>query len=711
MTKYNFKYILFFIIIFSTLTFSYLNLTSYTSAFDHKIREVFFKIHGEIPTPNTIVIVNIDEKSIKELGQWPFNRGYIAQVLVNLANAQANIIGMDLLLSEEDTSPPSNIAKILGIQKDFQNNDLLLGEVIANTPTVLSYYFTNKHIYKNNKTPNVPTTFKTTNKNTDTFIRASGIITNIPEIQNRAYSSGFSNSYNSKHNRITKMPLVLSYNDRLYPSLALEMIRVSSQTKEIKIIEDTSGIKGLQLKEFFIPTDINGFLTLNNIKAKNSFKYLSFIDVLNGNFNSSDINNKFVLIGTSINTLVDLNAIIYDLAIPKIEIHANIIDNILKNNFLYQHTSASEIDTITIFCLTIILGLIYLSLNTFTIIPLFLIVTSGLYSFYYYLFFNNGFVVNLFYPFVAIMTTTLFAILINYFHRRRLTNIIQNKFAKKVSPAVVNDLIDQKIEKVATHTKDITICFSNLRGFTSLIRQVNNPKKRVDLLNLYMELMINEIIKTEGTIDKFMSTTIMAYWNDPKELKDHQKLAVRTALKQLEQFELLKVKIKKEYSINLEMDIAIHSGNVTVGEIGFKETSDYTIIGDNVNLVSKILEFTKTVGVKFIITEAVKNRLDDEYILRKLANVSLKGESNSILLYELICHKDEKPKNFDELNQKYEEAIKLYENQEFEKAIHAFELVDFNYHHRINQLYIDEAKKYLKNPNLQFSLKFTITDK
>lgn len=712
MSNYKFKNLIFFFLTFIVLMFVYLNYSSFTSSFDNRLREFFFNYRGEIPTTNSVVIIDIDEKSIKELGQWPFSRDYMAQALVNLTNAQVGIIGMDMIFSEKDRSSPSNMAKIIGLKGDFQNNDLLLAQVIANTPTILGYFFTEDDIYINKKAPNIPAIYTSSMKNNSSnLISSKAVVTNIPTIQDSAYSSGFFNAYSSEDGKITKMPLVLSYKDKIYPSLTLEMIRVASKSQKVKIIEDEFGVKAIKLDHLYIPTDSNGFLSINFRGAKNSFKYISFVDILDGNFKAQDIKGKFVLIGTSATTLADLRAMVYDLAIPGVEIHANIIDNILKGDFLYNHTSSIAIDTITIGLLTFILGSIYLFLNAFLVIPLFLIVITALYSFYYYLLFTQGIIVNLFYPLVSIVITTILAILINYNKEQKQKAIIKDKFSKKVSPAVVQELLNKKSDEFKALKKEVTIFFSDIRDFTNISEKIDDPEKLINLLNLYMEPMSIEIIKTKGTIDKFIGDAIMAYWNAPQDLSNHAKCAVDTALNQITQLEKLNLTLKKEYNLTLDIGIGIHTGEVIIGEMGSSGRSDYTIIGDNVNLASRIEGLTKKLGAKIIISENVKEQLAQEYTLRKLALISVKGKSNAIMLYEVLCKKEESTKDFDILNEKYEEAISLYENKLFKEAIHAFELVDMNQHHKINEFYINEATKYLKNPNLEFSLKFTILDK
>jgi adenylate cyclase len=704
MTNYKFKHLLFFLFSFCIITFVYLNYSSFTSSFDNKLREFFFEYRGEIPTTNNVAIIDIDEKSINALGQWPFSRDYMAQVLVNLTNAQVGVIGMDIIFSEQDRSSPSNMAKILGIKGTFQNNDVLLGEVIANTPTILGYFFTKERVYKNNEAPSIPANFTSSMKKGNHFIHSPGVVTNIPAIQSRAYSSGFFNAYSSDHGKITKMPLVLSYQDKIYPSLTLEMIRVASQSQNVKIIEDRFGIKGIQLNNLYIPTDANGFLSINFRGAKNSFKYFSFVDILDGNFDPNDIAGKFVLIGTSAITLADLRAMVYDLAIPGVEIHANIIDNILQGDFLYQHASAIAIDTITIFCLTLILGAVYLLLNALAVIPIFLFVTGLLYSFYYYLLFSHGIIVDLFYPLVSILTTTIMAVLINYIKEQKQKDIIKNKFSKKVSGQVVEELLKNKEENFESSTKEVTVFFSDIRSFTKLSEKFQDPQKVISLLNTYMEPMVEKIIEQKGTIDKFIGDAIMAYWNAPQNVPNHEQRAVQTALHQIEALDDLNQQLKKEFDTTLNIGIGIHTGKVTVGEMGSSGRSDYTIIGDNVNLASRIEGLTKYFDVAILVTQSVYDKLDDTIHTKKLCDVIVQGKENAITVYEVLTHNQNIPTD-------YYTAVELYENQQFQQAKERFEQLQQHTAYKIQELYINECEYYLNHPQKPFLKAFKLSHK
>ncbi|NVJ54278.1 MAG: adenylate/guanylate cyclase domain-containing protein [Campylobacteraceae bacterium] len=697
--------LLFFFISFIILTFSYLNFDEVTSNFDEKIREIFFEIRGEIPTTNKVVIIDIDEKSINQLGQWPFSRDYMAQVLANLTNAGAGIIGVDIIFSEADRSSPSYMAKKLNVQGDFRDNDQLLATVISQTPTILGYYFTND-LPKNSKP--IPVT-KFTPNSSPHLLNFKNVVTSISPIQKSAYSSGFFNAFNDQQGKIIKMPLLLQYKDKIYPSLVFEMINIASNTQNVKIVQDNYAISGVKLSNIDIPTDKHGFMRINFRGAKKSFKYLSFLDILNGNFDKKDINGKFVLIGTSITTLADLRSTIYDLALPGVEIHANMIDNILKGDFLYEPTFSKAIDILIIFILTVVLGVCLLLLSSTNIVIVIVLLATILYSCFYYLLFPQGLILNLFYPIVSIVLTSLSAFYINYQKEQKQKEFIKDKFAKKVSLDVVNDLLSNDNNDFKTKEKELTIFFSDIRGFTNISEKFKSPQKLIGVLNKYFEPMSDVIIQNQGTIDKFIGDAIMAYWNAPCEVKNHADKAVQSALLQLEKLEKLNKELEKDFNLSIQIGIGIHTGIAVVGEMGSEGRSDYTIIGDNVNLTSRVESLCKYFGVDLLITESTKKSLKEKYHLKYLANTIVKGKSTSIKLYEVLLPKDFK--KHQDIQEDYEKAINHYQDKNFTACKNIFEKIEDIYSSKINKLYIKKCNEHINAKEDNIVLDFVMDEK
>lgn len=697
MKRINIKFFIYYLILYTLISLIYFNFPAFTATFDNNLREHFFNLRGEIPTTSNVVIVDIDEKSLKELGQWPFGRDKMAQAIINLTNAQVGIIGLDIVFAEKDRISPHKMAQELNVKGDYLDHDTLLGNVVANTPTILGYFFTVNES-NNNKAPIISTQIKN-NQNKAQLIKAKGVVPNIESIQQNSYSSGFFNAFSDSSGKMTNMPLLMQYQNTVYPSLSFELIRIASQAQTVKLEYENKHLTGISLDNFFIPTDKKGFFNINFRGPQKSFKYLSFVDIYMNNFKEEDVKGKFILVGTTITTLADLRATVYDLAMPGVEIHANIIDNILKQDFIYKPTWAVAFDVLAIFMLTLILGYTLLSLKPLIIFPFVIILTSALYTYFYKLLFSDGIIVNLFFPLVCILSTTLLTTLLKYLDERKISLFIKDKFSKKVSPAVMEDLLQRKDNTFKVKNSELTVFFSDLRDFTKISEKLNDPEKLINLLNKYMEPMTQRIIEKEGTVDKFIGDAIMAYWNAPQESKNHADRAVSCALNQLESLKQLNQIIKEEYKIELDIGIGINSGLCTVGEMGSQGRSDYTIIGDNVNLASRVEGLTKYFGVKLIITQQTKELLKETYSLKELATVKVKGKNQATTLYEVRSPEVNQFK--DDLL--YQEALDHYKNNHLTKALECFLQLNKTNDTKINQLYIESCNNYLNNSSKDFT--------
>ena len=495
-----------------------------------------FNLRGEIkPKSDSVVIIDIDEKSLQALGQWPWSRDILSKILYNLSNAQVAVIGFDIVFAEEDRTSPHKIFKKLDIKKeDIPNFDLEFAQAIANTPTILGYQFelTDKK-YINKNAPSIQTIFIEKNKKQgqNYLITAQGTILNIPILQNSSYSSGFFNNIPDDTGIIRSIPLIISYEDEIYPSLSLETLRIGLGINKIYINYDENGIKNLQLDDLIIPTDRYGRLLINFRVKEKTFKYISAFDIYNNNFEKEDIKNKIVLIGTSAAALMDLRATPFESIFPGVEIHANAIDNVISQDFLYKSSWIDGANIIIIFVLSIFTFFIVRKIPIW-ITPIFIValILTVCYSIYYLLF-NVGIVLNILFPIFTISISGVISLVIGYFYEIKKKEKIKSKFASKVSKDVMEELLKNiDNNKLKAQNKEVSIFFSDIRGFTNISEKLNKPELLVKYLNQYMTPMSEIIIKNNGTIDKYIGDSIMAYWNAPFDIDNHADKAVKSAL-------------------------------------------------------------------------------------------------------------------------------------------------------------------------------------
>ncbi|MDN5063264.1 CHASE2 domain-containing protein [Aliarcobacter butzleri] len=687
----------------------YIFFPSLPDSLDNRLRDYLFTIRGELPHNQNVVIVDIDETSIKSLGQWPWSRDKLAKILENLTLANVGIVGLDIVFAEEDRTSPHKILQDLKIyKKDVPNYDLEFANVVENSPVILGYQFDLvKKDNVNAKVPQIPAIFIEKDKPQDNksyLIEAYNTILNIPQIQDKAYSSGFFNNIPDDTGIIRSVPLIISYDDTIYPSLALEVIRVINDTQKVVVQYDENGISNIFLDDISIPTDRYGRMLINFRGPERSFKYISAIDIYNNSFDKSEIDGKIVLIGTSAAGLFDLRATPFDSIFPGVEVHANIIDNILMQDFIYKASWLDGANILIIFVLSIIVVMLT-TYTTFWANPIIFISFSISYLFLVYnLLFDYGIVLNILFPIATVLIASIMTTLFDYFYNIKKEEAIKAKFASKVSKNVMDDIL-KNIDKneFSAKSKEVTIFFSDIRGFTNISEKLD-AKELISFLNRYMQPMSEIIIKYQGTIDKFIGDAIMAYWNAPIDIKNHCDLALKASLEQLEVLEKLNVELQKENLPKIDIGIGLNTGTVIVGEMGSSLRSDYTVIGDTINLGSRVESLCKYYDSKLNISNFTKDKLQEKYIFRFLDLVKVKGKNEPVEIWQVLGSGEAKESLKEELDL-YHKAIEFYKNSDFINALEIFESLENNENKtnkNIYKIYITRCKEFIKTPPKNF---------
>ena len=698
------------------MLFLYMHIPEGFQSLDNRLRDFMFNIRGEIPTTGKVVIADIDERSLKALGQWPWNRKDMAQIIYNLANLQASVIGLDIIFAEEDKQSDTYIIKdrqwdVKGLDEP-EDYDAILGYYVENTPTVTGYVFN-----MSEKTPdvidrpNITANMQSDASKPDDIIEPMGIVLNVPKIQENAYSAGFFNNLSDTDGIIRRVPTLMKEDGFYYTSLALEMYRVYKQIGTVRFVYDEDTFAGLDMNGTYIPTDKYGQFFVNFRGPAKTFEYISIIDIYNGTVDPAKIKDKIVLIGTSAIGLLDIRTTAFDFAYPGVEVHANVIDNMLKEDFISISASSVGYERLLIVGLIFLVAIIMLFLPATWGIATVALLSYLLFEHLYYMHFTENTVVNILFPFMALILMSIMTLLVSYIFESRTKKIIREKFSQKVSKDVVDELMKNPDSvNFMGADKEVTVFFSDVRSFTSISEKLGSAEKLIALMNDYMTPMVDIIIEEHGTIDKFIGDAIMVYWNAPKDLKKHQDFAVRASLRQLEALAPLNSELKEKYDVELDFGIGLNTGVAVVGEMGSHGRSDYTLIGDPVNLGSRVEGLCKPYGVRLIITEFTKDGLKDEYIIRDLDLVQVKGKEQPVKIFEVLGFGKAEGDLKDEL-EAYEKALKLYRGSKFNQALAIFSSLEDKYTKTVYTLYKDRCEHFIEVPPENFDGVFRFTTK
>ena len=613
-----------------------LMIAGFLGTWETKISDAFY---SPSKTLDDIVIISIDDDSIRELGLLPWPRSNYAKV-INQIN-QSSVIGIDIIFDlETDTE-----------------NDTTLADSIKNASVVLgleytSFTFINEKLYGEN------------------LLKPNAIL-GAPGVD---FETGFVNLYQDPDGVVrTFAPHIAGIEDYNHFSAV--------------VVEKFTGVSS----EF----DQSRML-INYYSQPGGYNYISFSDVYYNRINPDYFDGKIVLIGvTSPVEHDDYTVPISNQDMPGVEIQANLVQSILTEDYIYYQDDISAIGIIFLFGILTGLLLFKFKIHIATIL---LVIIGIIYIFASIYIFNTGIIMKILYPILSIVLVSFALVVVYYRTEERDRKWITSIFGKYVSPVVIDNLIkNPKMINLGGEKRNITIFFSDIRGFTSISEKLT-PEELVNLLNEYLTEMTSIIIKDEGLVDKYMGDSIMAFWGAPLEQPNHAELACSSSLEMMEKLKELQKKWKEQDISSFNIGIGINSGDAIVGNMGSSSRFDYTAMGDNVNLASRAEGLNKIYGTNIIITENTQNIVKDKFETRKLDVVRVKGKKKPILIYELVSKKGKINKKQIDFIKLYEDSIKLYFEKKWKTAIKSFQAALNIMDDVASNEFIRRCQEFSKNP-------------
>jgi len=675
-----------------------------------KVLNIFFKNREGIDIDDNVVIIDIDDKSINEIGQWPWSRNTMAKLINNLNNLSPAVIGSTIIFSESDRTSPSNFSH----NENVENYDEIFGISIEDSavPIVLGYSFLDIDEQRENHiVPYVPAVFKTKDKskNKISFYNPNSALLNIPTIQDASYSSGFLNSIRDENGKVIFMPMLMQFKDQLLPSMALELVRTIYSSREIYIDWNMEDGNFIEFEDMKITIDESGLLRVNYFENYKNIKLISAIDILNQTFNGynkNDFENKIVLIGSNASGIAQYTPTPFG-KISSLELQALMVKNILSKRYLkipYWENIFQYIVT-AVLSMVILLSIFYGSVLLNVIIAIGSAIVS--YFILFNLFTKYGYIINSAYIVETILISLIVSI-IGYFLKNRADLMtVKGKFASKVSKEVMEDILsNNKNEDKSSKRKEVTIFFSDIKSFTKITEKIDDPGKLTKYINRYMDAMTKNIMLLNGTVDKFMGDAIMAYWNAPGDVKNHSDKALVSAIEQVELLDDLNTINVSEKLPIIEIRIGLNAGEVFVGEVGGELRSDYTIMGKNVNHTAVLEQAGKYYAASIIMSQSVKDNLIGDYTYMLIDMMQVDGTSDAFNIYQ-VFEKGKPTKFSKEFIEEFEKAIHFYREAKIDDAILIFRNLKLNeiiLNEKLCDMYIRRCENaYLKIQNGTFT--------
>ena len=653
-----------------------------------------------------VVIVDLDERSISELGQWPWPRTVLGE-LVETMNAQgAKVIGFDVVFAEADrTSLNTVVAEMQNLDpalraqlSTIKSNDEIFAEILAEQGNVvLGGTFA---IPTENDPPSVSrSSFQVVGADPANFIENHNyVLPPLPELAEAAAGTGiFSVSANRIDGIVRRVPLVMKIAGErranadavgkttgLLPALTLEMLRVGLNARSIGVrTDDVLGVEQIALRparsreRIQVATNAAAqvwvYFTPHS-ELRNTM-YYSAVDVLNGDIPAGALEDKYILFGPSAQGLRDVRATPLDKTLPGVEVHANILENILFDQRLIRNATFETIEVLAAIAAGLIIIIVAPAVGARWGAITLLVLVGGMVGFSWNAFTTN---LELYDPVFPSAVAILFYSFLTYAaftQTERQRKEVRTAFSQYLSPDLVKQLADDPSQlALGGENREMTFMFSDVRGFTS-ISELFDAQGLTRLINKLLTPLTNVIMDHHGTIDKYMGDCVMAFWNAPLKVEDHASQACQAALEMLEEVDRVNEVLEQEAEEEgrehrpLAVGIGLNSGIACVGNMGSDQRFDYSVLGDNVNLASRLEGQSKAYGVKIIIGDDTAAQAP-EYAILELDLIKVKGKQQAVRIFALVGDVEQAGSDlFQKLKSQHDAFKKAYRAQDWAAAV------------------------------------------
>ncbi|MBR1027607.1 CHASE2 domain-containing protein [Bradyrhizobium liaoningense] len=637
-----------------------------------------------------VTIVDIDDKSLAKLGQWPWPRTRIADLIQNLTGSGAVTIGFDMVFSEADRLNPDLVASQMrdlddatrARLRELPTNDQILADAIKRSSVVLGE--TGQQPISSEIDKSLPFTGIATvgEEGAERFLfEFPGLLRNVPVIEKVAAGRGLFSIKTERDGLIRRVPLIMRAQGNIMPSLSLEILRVVTGTPTLLVRTDKTGIRAVRLKGVEIPTDKNGQLWVHYARQDPSI-YISAADVLDNTVPPNKIAGKLVLVGTSAVGLNDIKTTPVSSTMPGVEIHAQVLESVLSGAVISQPNYALGVELIA----ALVIGLLVI-IFTPNLGPVRLVLAGAMFaailvgvSWFFYA--QNRYLIDFTYPLLSTTAIYLTLIFASFVREQRQRVQIRGMFAQYMSPVLVEQLA-QSPEKLVLggEEREMTIMFSDVRGFTTISESYKqDPQGLIALMNRFLTPLTDVIIDQKGYIDKYMGDAIMAFWNAPLDDAEHEVNACEAAIQMLEQIDAVNKEREQEAAtgghvyIPLNVGIGLNTGIGVVGNMGSDLKKNYSVLGDSVNLASRLEGQSKEYGFPIIVGSRTALAAKDKFAILELDFIMVKGKTEPEVIYAIAGREDVMHSGaFQRLRNVTIEMLGCYRGRDWQGALDAIE--------------------------------------
>ena len=686
-----------------------------------------FQHRGLVKPDPRIAIVAIDQKTIDRLG-WPFARSHYARMLHTLTRDGARVVGFDVDFPFPDRStattevsqleqeyrkthpadPKDRFLQLLQSLREQPGGDALFAKAIEEAGNVvLGHLFFYNRAEVQHMDPEQMKNYdevlafqaypqvlkRPSNTPYKFYLEAPDAIAVEPNLRlfaDAAKSYGAFNFTADNDGTIRRAPLIFHYyapdrpsvEENFYPSLDVEISRIylGAGPQDTVVWFNPAGLEQIELGPRKLRPDVSGMVLINFAGPVQTYPYYSLADVADGLTPKDTFRGKIVLVGASALGIGDMRPTPYaKQSYPGVEIHANVVDNILNDHFLHRGFREEITDLWVLLSCGLIMGVIFVQARPLIASLLYGLAVLALMSFVYYNFSARGRWLSLVLPGATLSLNYLGVVSYRVLFEEKEKRRVRGAFSQYVAPGFIAQILkDPGRLKLGGEEVVLTVLFSDIRGFTSISEKLT-PPELVDLLNQYLTEMTDIVFENRGTLDKYIGDAVMAFWGRPfLDLTDHAACACHAALQMFSRLKSLNEMWASEGRSSLKIGIGINTGPMMVGNMGSKRRFNYTVMGDPVNLASRVEGLTKEYGTQIILTEHTLEHVEGQFVTRELDLIRVKGKHEPVAIYELLAPACEHAR-FEELLEDFHRGLAAYKKGDWDFACEIFEALAAKY--------------------------------
>src|SRR5215831_7102624 len=616
-----------------------------------RVFDLFQVLKPREATQRPVVIVDIDEKSLNTIGQWPWPRTRIADLISRLTEMGAVVIAFDVVFPEPDRMSPAVAAEAFRDLDDatraklraMPSNDAVFADALRHSRVVLGESglpFPVPPRQGNDKPVGVASIGGDPQRY---LLNYPGLLRNLPILEQAASGRGLFTIRAERDGIVRRVPIAMEAQGAIMPSLSLEMLRVASGGNTVIIRSDAAGVQSAAVPGFVIPTDRNGQIWVH-FAPHDKARYVSAADVFDGTVPADRVARRLVLIGTSAVGLLDSKTTPIDPVMPGVEVHAQVLESVLSGSVLSAPNYALGVELCAAFLLGVAIIWLAPTLNATLLIAFgagLIALTVGA---SWYFFFGHQLLFDFTYPLLSSVLVYLTLVFSNYISEQAQRRRIRSAFGQYLSPELVEQLAHSPDKLVlGGEEREMSILFSDVRGFTTISELYkDDPQGLTSLMNSFLTPLTNAIIDHKGTIDKYMGDAIMAFWNAPLNDALHEYNACEAALDMIDRLAVLNRERQEEANaagqpfLPFRIGIGINTGRCIVGNLGSDLRFNYSVLGDPVNVASRLEGQTKLYGVPIIIGSRTGEKAKEKFAILELDLVTVKGKTESQTIYALL---------------------------------------------------------------------------